>query len=107
MHSLRHKLYRVLFPAKDPEEVKQKYGLPQSLNLHVRLDESGWFVVQVPELPGLTTQARSMEDLVEMVNEAVLLYFDVPGRDADIIYNQFQIGDQVVQYSGSLKTQLA
>ena len=106
MKSLRHRLYRALFPSKNASEIKRKYGLPESLNLVVRIEESGWFVVHMPELEGLVTQARGMDELVEMVNDAVLLYFDVPSREADIVYDRFQIGGQSVEYRGQLQTQL-
>jgi predicted RNase H-like HicB family nuclease len=98
----------MFFPPGNPREIKRKYGMPESLNLIVRLDEeSGWFVIHVPELQGLVTQARGMDELVEMVNEAVLLYFDVPKRDADILYDRFQVGDRVLEYRGQLQTQPA
>jgi len=107
MKSLRQKLYRALFPVRNVADIKRKYGMPDLLNLVVRVDENGWFVVQVPELKGLVTQARSMDELVEMVNDAVLCYFDVPRREADVVYDLFQIGDRVLEYRGQLQTQPA
>ena len=107
MKSLRQKLYRALFPVRNVSEIKRKYGMPDLLNLVVRVDENGWFIVQVPELKGLVTQARSMDELVEMVNDAVLCYFDVPRREADVVYDRFQIGDRVLEYRGQLQTQPA
>lgn len=79
--------------------------MPESLNVVVRVDENGWFVAHVPELQGLVTQARGMDELVAMVNDAALCYFDVPSREADIVYDRFQIGDHAVEYQGQLRTQ--
>ncbi len=106
MKTIFHSIFRTLYPHQAPEAVKQQYGLPETLNLTVRFKD-GWFVVTSSELPGLVTEARSHDELVEMVNDAVLTYFDVPRRQADIIYNQFTLGDEVVQYHGQLQTKPA
>ncbi len=106
MKTIFNSVFRTLYPHQAPEAIKRHYGLPETLNLVVRL-EDGWFIVTSPELPGLVTQARSHEELIEMVNDAVLTYFDVPRRQADIVYDQFTLGDQMVQYRGQLQTKLA
>ena len=95
-----------MYPHKNSAAVKREYGLPESLNLQVRLTSDGWFVVQSPDLPGLITQAQNQEELIEMVNDAVLSYFDVPRREADIVYDQFTLGDQIIQYKGKLQTRV-
>lgn len=99
-----HQLFRVIFAHDDPYQLKKKYNLPEKLNLLVRLTPDGWFVVTSPELPGLVTQAKSKEELLEMVNDAVLTYFDVPKRKADIVYNQLNFGDETIEYKGQLVT---
>jgi len=81
--------------------------MPDSLQLSVKLTPEGWFVVTSPELPGLITQAESREELIEMVNDAVLTYFDVPKRYADIVYDQLKIGGETIQYKGELATKAA
>ncbi|MFO0792038.1 MAG: type II toxin-antitoxin system HicB family antitoxin [Pirellulales bacterium] len=35
--------------------------------------EDGWFMAQVPELPGAVTQGRDMDEAREMIQEAVEL----------------------------------
>lgn len=99
-----YKVFRALFPHRDPSSVKRKYGIPDTINLTVRISSNGWFVATSPELPGLVTQAKDQEELMVMVNDAVLTYFDVPKKEADIIYNQFNVGNQMMQYSGQLGT---
>jgi predicted RNase H-like HicB family nuclease len=42
----------------------------------VELDEDGYYVGSVPELPGCHTQARSLETLMERIREAIELYLE-------------------------------
>lgn len=107
MRTLLHRILRTAYPHRDPLDVKRAYGLPEEINLNVRLSDDGWFVVSSPEFPGLVTQARDRDELIEMVNDAVLTHFDVPKREADIVYDRFRFGDQVVQYRAKLQTQTA
>ncbi len=101
------KLFRAVFTHKDPASVKKEYHLPDSLNWTIRLTPDGWFVATSNELPGLVTQAKSQEELIEMINDAVLTYFYVPKRDADNVYNQLKLGDQIIQYTRELVTRAA
>lgn len=94
-NELLKKLFRVAFPHKDPVAIKREYHLPDSLNWTIRLSPDGWFVATSKELPGLVTQAKSQEELLEMINDAVLTYFDVPKRDADVVYNQLKLGSYI------------
>ena len=101
MNKIIDKVVRIFYPSRDPLSVKHQYGLPETINLTVRFQD-GWFVATSSELPGLVTQAKDQQELIEMVNDAVLTYFDVPKRTADIVYNKFNIGNQVIQYEGQL-----
>ena len=49
-------------------------------NVIVERDSEGYYVATVPELPGCHTQAKSLDDLMERVREAILLCLDVQGR---------------------------
>jgi predicted RNase H-like HicB family nuclease len=40
------------------------------------VDEDGYYVGSVPELPGCHTQARSLETLMERIREAIELYLE-------------------------------
>lgn len=46
----------------------------------IEQDEDGWYVGDVPELPGCHTQARTMDELMANIKEAILLYLDVRGE---------------------------
>lgn len=88
MSQILNKIIRVIYTCNDPISVKRQYGLPETINLTVRFQD-GWFVATSSELPGLITQAKDQQELIAMVNDAVLTYFDVPKRTADIVYNKF------------------
>lgn len=46
----------------------------------VRRDEDDYYVATVPELPGCHTQAKSLDDLVSRIKEAISLYLETEGR---------------------------
>jgi len=48
----------------------------------VERDEDGYYVGSVVELPGCHTQARTVEELMERVREAVELYLEAAGEAA-------------------------
>jgi predicted RNase H-like HicB family nuclease len=45
----------------------------------IELDEDGYYVGTVPQLKGCHTQARSLDELMERINEAVKLCLEVEG----------------------------
>lgn len=101
------KAFRALFPHRNPVEVKREFKLPESINFSLRVTPDGWFVVTMPDHPGLVTEANSHRGLLEMINDAVLTYYDVPKRKADIVYDRLNVGDTVIQYQGQLQTKHA
>lgn len=48
----------------------------------IERDEEGYFVGSVPSLPGCHTQARSLDELLERIKEAILLCLEVRGEEA-------------------------
>lgn len=104
---LLQKAFRGIFRHDDPEHVKREYQMPETINFSLRVTPSGWFVVTMPDHPGLVTQANSHQGLMEMVNDAVLTYYDVPKRKADIVYDRLNVGETVIQYQGQLQTKHA
>ncbi|AAB90181.1 type II toxin-antitoxin system HicB family antitoxin [Archaeoglobus fulgidus] len=59
----------------------------------IEKDEDGYYVVKVPSLPGCHTQAKSLDELMERVKEAIELYLEVKKNVED---GEF-IGVQVVE----------
>ena len=45
----------------------------------IEKDEDGYYVASVPELPGCHTQAKTLDELMERIREAVELYLEVEG----------------------------
>ncbi len=52
----------------------------------IEQDEEGYLVATVPELKGCHTQARSLDELMERVREAISLCLEVgdEGRDSNL-----------------------
>ena len=46
----------------------------------IEKDEDGWLIGSVVELPGCHTQAKSYDELMERIKEAIALYFEVRGK---------------------------
>jgi len=47
----------------------------------IEKDEDGYYVGSVPELKGCHTQAKSLDELMERIKEAILLCLEVEGED--------------------------
>ncbi len=43
----------------------------------IERDEEGYYVASVPSIPGCHTQARSLDELIDRVREAIALCLDV------------------------------
>ena len=46
----------------------------------IERDEDGYYVGEVVELPGCFTQARSIEELLKRIKEAIELYLEETGE---------------------------
>jgi predicted RNase H-like HicB family nuclease len=49
----------------------------------IERDSEGYYVGSVPTLPGCHTQATSLDQLIERIKEAISLYLEVEGEDAE------------------------
>lgn len=49
----------------------------------VERDSEGFYVAHVPALPGCHTQARSLDDLMSRVREAIEANLDLAGESAE------------------------
>ncbi|MBI4137884.1 MAG: type II toxin-antitoxin system HicB family antitoxin [Candidatus Sungbacteria bacterium] len=54
--------------------------LPRKLSVDIHRAEEGGFWAKVRELPGCNTQGEDFIDLVDMINDAIFTYFDVPQK---------------------------
>ncbi len=49
----------------------------------VEKDEDGYYVASVPELPGCFTQAKTLDELIERIKEAIELYLSVKSEEKE------------------------
>ncbi|MBS0365925.1 MAG: type II toxin-antitoxin system HicB family antitoxin [Proteobacteria bacterium] len=57
--------------------------MTRQFDVVVEKDSDGYFVASVPALPGCHTQAKSLDDLMERVREAIALCLEVQGDVQD------------------------
>jgi predicted RNase H-like HicB family nuclease len=58
--------------------------MKRDVHVFVERDEEGWLVGSVPSLPGCHTQARTLDELAERMQEAIEAYLDASSEDAVI-----------------------
>jgi predicted RNase H-like HicB family nuclease len=58
-------------------------GAPREYDVVVERDREGYYVASVPSLPGCHTQARSLDELMERIKEAIELCLEVKGETTD------------------------
>ena len=67
-----------------------------NLTILIEKDEDGLFVASVPALRGCFTQAKTYEELIPRIKEAVALYLE--DESSDIFQNTF-VSVQQVEFS--------
>jgi len=58
--------------------------MTKDYNVVVERDEAGWYVASVPSLPGCHTQARSLDELLTRIREAIEAYVEVGDSPAPL-----------------------
>ena len=56
--------------------------MSREFNVIIEQDAEGFFVASVPSLPGCHTQARSLDELMRRIREAIELCLEVEGNDS-------------------------
>lgn len=62
--------------------------MSREFHVLIERDHEGYYVASVPALPGCHTQARSLDELAERIQEAIALYLEVesePGEPLDFV----------------------
>ncbi len=57
--------------------------MTRNFDVVVEKDAEGYFVASVPSLPGCHTQARSLDDLMVRVREAIALCLEEQGQSSE------------------------
>jgi hypothetical protein len=78
---------------KNLSNIKKVYRIPAKIDWDIQLNKHG-FVATSKSIPGLVTNASNPVELLEMMNDAVLEYFDVPKHETDYIYDRFDLAGQ-------------
>jgi len=84
------KLFRSLYPAHHPVDIVRQYHIPPQIRFKFQ-SKNGWIIATSDNLPGFITEARNPQELLEMINDGILTYFDVPRRVGDVVHDQMTI----------------
>jgi predicted RNase H-like HicB family nuclease len=57
--------------------------MSKEFNVIIERDLDGYFVASVPNLPGCHTQAKSLDELIERIKEAIILCLEVQSQSTD------------------------
>jgi predicted RNase H-like HicB family nuclease len=59
--------------------------MPREFSVIIERDGDGYYIASVPALRGCHTQARSLDTLMERIQEAIALCLEVTGEEAEIL----------------------
>jgi predicted RNase H-like HicB family nuclease len=60
-----------------------KLMMKREFNVIIERDADGYFVASVPNLPGCHTQAKTLDDLMERIREAIELCLELEEEQQD------------------------
>lgn len=85
-----NKIFRTIFPAQHPYDIMEKYHIPSQIRFKFE-SKDGWIIATSDDLPGFVTEARNPQELLEMLNDGILSYFDVPRHVGDVVHDQMTL----------------
>ncbi len=95
------KIFRLLFPNKSIAHIVNEYNIPREIKFQFASTKDGWIIATSPDLPGFVTEAKNPQELLEMINDGILTYYDVPKKVGDIVHKTLRIeGMGTVSLSG-------
>ncbi|MGB0768829.1 MAG: type II toxin-antitoxin system HicB family antitoxin [Phycisphaeraceae bacterium] len=59
--------------------------MSREFDIVIERDSEGYYVASVPGLPGCHTQAKSLDELMERITEAITLCLESDGSDPDTL----------------------
>lgn len=89
-NSTVNKIFRFVFPAHHPMDIIRQYNIPSQIRFKFK-SKDGWIIATSDDLPGFITEAHNPQELLEMINDGILTYFDVPKRVGDVVHDQMTI----------------
>jgi predicted RNase H-like HicB family nuclease len=69
-----------LTPKELAEVNRLRAIFPSEIRVHIRRSQDGGFVAEIITYSGCFTQADNFTSLMEMVNDAIYSYFEIPKR---------------------------
>ena len=73
---------------KDKKEIYRLRALfPDKVGVRVRRSKDGGFSAEVTAFPGVFTEADTFSELMGMINDAVMTYFEVPAKYVSFMPN--------------------
>jgi predicted RNase H-like HicB family nuclease len=64
---------------KEKEKImKLRAQFPQRINVSIRHGEDWGFVARINNYPGCLTEGNTFSELIEMINDCVYTYFEIP-----------------------------
>jgi len=57
--------------------------MKRQFDVIIERDSEGYYVATVPTLPGCHTQAKSLDELMERITEAIQLCLEEAGQEVD------------------------
>jgi predicted RNase H-like HicB family nuclease len=71
------------------------FEMERKFNVVIEKDEDGYYIASVPSLPGCHTQAKTLDELMKRIKEAIELYLEVEKEAAD--FETEFVGVQVIE----------
>lgn len=81
-----NKIYRLFFPGESDAEIRREYNIPDNVKFNLKMFSDGYIVMTSEELPGFTAEAKNSSEILDALNDAAMVYFDVPRRKGDIAF---------------------
>lgn len=73
---------------KDKKEIMRLRTLfPKEITVRVRRSEDGGFCAEIRAYPGCFTEGDTFSELIEMINDAMMTYFEVPKKYSSFMPN--------------------
>lgn len=104
-NNMLNKLFRLIYPAKNSLDIVREYNIPTEIRFNFESSKDGWIIATSKDLPGFITEARNPQELLKMINDGILTYFNVPKKVGDIVHNTMTIdGCGTVSLKEQLRT---
>jgi predicted RNase H-like HicB family nuclease len=69
------------YPIACEQSVMEYLNMSRQFDVVIEKDSEGYFVASVPTLPGCHTQAKSLDELMSRIREAIELYLEVADKE--------------------------